>query len=389
MSRSVLHISHTDIRTDSRILKEMGSLHDFYPSGSVNVFGIGLEEFDNGSSDHSRREGPLIIYAVKRKLSGYLKGISILKHGVSFFELFLFIFIESFRIKPSVVHCHDTLVLPIGLFIKIFFRSKLVYDAHELESNKNLQTALNSRITRIIEKCCWWGVDLFITVSPSINDWYQSEFGEKFSVTVLNSPLVSSVRGSINGLLNIRQKFGIADDEKVFVYLGILATGRGIEQALDVFCDDRVDAHLIFVGWGPLEEKIAEYGSRNAKIHSHPPVKHAEVVGFIRECDFGICMIENVSLSDYLCLPNKLFEYCFAGLPVLASDFPELSRVVEKHDLGVVCDGSHEQMVGAISQLMGRSEGFSFLDIDTLGWEKQAQQLWSAYSRLLPLNTSL
>ena len=46
-----------------------------------------------------------------------------------------------------------------------------------------------------------------------------------------------------------------------------------------------------------------------------------------------MCLIQNVSLSDYYCLPNKLFEYCFAEIPVLASNFPDISQTVEKYDL--------------------------------------------------------
>ena len=68
------------------------------------------------------------------------------------------------------------------------------------------------------------------------------------------------------------------------------------------------------MGWGILETMIKKYSQDNKNIHVHAPVDHSEVVPLVSECDFGICNVENISLSDYLCLPNKLFEYCFAGL---------------------------------------------------------------------------
>ena len=88
------------------------------------------------------------------------------------------------------MHCHDTLVLPIGLLVKFLTGAKLIYDAHELESNKNLQSNLNSSVTKFIEFTSWRFVDLFISVSPSICKWYEENLGEKRNVVILNSPEV-------------------------------------------------------------------------------------------------------------------------------------------------------------------------------------------------------
>ena len=42
--------------------------------------------------------------------------------------------------------------------------------------------------------------------------------------------------------------------------------------------------------------------------------------------------------SMRLTLPNKLFEYLMAGLPVLASDFPDMRAVVEESGAGTVAN---------------------------------------------------
>ena len=68
-----------------------------------------------------------------------------------------------------------------------------------------------------------------------------------------------------------------------------------------------------------------------------PPVPTGEVVRWAAGADVGLALIQNVSLSYFLSLPNKLFEYVAAGLPVVASDFPDLRRVVEERGLGTVC----------------------------------------------------
>ena len=76
---------------------------------------------------------------------------------------------------------------------------------------------------------------------------------------------------------------------------------------------------------------------KNSNIHLHKKVPHNQVVNLIKSADVGICIIENVSLSDYYCLPNKLFEYSFAGLRVIGSDFPEISNYILSNKLGEVC----------------------------------------------------
>ncbi|MBK9624803.1 MAG: glycosyltransferase [Rhodocyclaceae bacterium] len=70
--------------------------------------------------------------------------------------------------KPDVVHCHDTLVLPLGVIVKLFTRATLIYDAHELESDRNGLTELQGRLTLWVERWLWQFVDALIVVNPSI-----------------------------------------------------------------------------------------------------------------------------------------------------------------------------------------------------------------------------
>ena len=95
----------------------------------------------------------------------------------------------------------------------------LVYDAHGRRSNRNGQSRLFGAITLWIERVCWSSVDLFITVSESIDFWYQTKLGPKKSLIVLNSPKVSKIdSGSDPNCLSLKDKFSLADDRLVFVY---------------------------------------------------------------------------------------------------------------------------------------------------------------------------
>jgi hypothetical protein len=103
--------------------------------------------------------------------------------------------------------------------------------------------------------------------------------------------------------------------------------------------------HLVFLGSGSLDNAIHKVIEGNDKIHIHEPVTHDQVIHLAKNADFGLCLIEDVSLSDWLCLPNKFFEYAFACLPMIVSDFPELSEVVQSYSLGIAIGSKSEELV--------------------------------------------
>jgi len=94
--------------------------------------------------------------------------------------------------------------------------------------------------------------------------------------------------------------------------------------------------HILFVGKGDKVDSIKEYASKYSNIHYSSFVPPEEVVSFIAGADVGMCTVENISLSDYYCLPNKLFEYLLAGIPVFINDFPDQRALVAKYDCGWV-----------------------------------------------------
>src|SRR3990167_566237 len=204
--KKVLHISHTDIRTDSRILKELAALND---TGSYELYAVGVKlAGEPPLIDHSKTFDICTISLFSNKGKWRPR---FLRHMLVLIELFFRCIIQCLRLKPNIVHCHDTLVLPVGLVVKALTGAKLVYDAHELESNKNGQTRLQSKATLMAEKLCWRSIDLLVSVSPSILDWYQAHLGSKTSVLVLNSPEVREESSVANHLGDqyFHGKFGI------------------------------------------------------------------------------------------------------------------------------------------------------------------------------------
>lgn len=384
----VLHLSHTDINFDSRILKEMSALSEY--ENKYSLYGIGVA-MDEGLAA-SAQSASLKIDCIQLKSRSFRFLPTFIRHAFSLVELSVKMSLKSVGIRPKIIHCHDTLVLPLGVFLKLITGAKLIYDAHELESDRNGLTPILSKATLIAEKTLWPFVDYLIVVSPSIQNWYQNSIGKKPSEVILNSPVLHlGDKGNSKYHKNyLREKYSIDLTEMIFIYVGILGKGRGIESLVDVFAN-RQGAHVVFMGFGEFEELITKHANPYSNIHFHPTVPHEDVVDVVSTADVGLCMMENVSLSDYYCLPNKLFEYCFAGVPVIASDFPDIVDVVSKFKLGVCCAQDKESIQKAIELFISNkiNMNIDIKTLDELGWEAQKIKLLNVYEYVSNLTRNL
>ncbi len=378
----ILHLTHTDIRFDNRIIKEIDALSQV---PEYELFGIGLVR-DEGAANHdvAHLRASIINLKLTFRGVGYLP--KFLKHSLIFIEFLIRTLKYSLKIKPDVIHCHDTLVLPIGVFLRLFTKSKIVYDAHELESDKNGQSKIYSFGTLILEKVCIRFTDLLITVSPSIQDWYKSKFNIDNSILILNSPQIKDLNYRKNedllGEKYFHDKFYIEHDKLVFIYLGALMPGRGVELLLDAFSSNRINSHIVFMGFGIQKDLILERAKTSRNVHYHEPVKHDEVVNYVNHANVGLCMLQNISLSDYYCLPNKLFEYVFSGIPVLASDFPDIKNLIDLYKLGWYCSFNLEDVIKGIIEIENENILKISDDLFKISWQAQAYELIVAYKNL-------
>lgn len=379
MNKKILHLSPTDIRYDSRILKELKAVQKIENTTLV-AFGID----DSEGHKYETEQMPFIkVFNITTKNLKFLPRP--VRYFLNLIEAFIRMVFPGIKYKPDVIHCHDTLYLPIAKMIKLFCGSKLIYDAHELESDKAGQSKILSKYTLFIEKMLWKDIDILISVSPSIIDWYDKNLGKKKSVLILNSPLLdtSPKENSKNNYL--REKFNIPAEKKIFLYLGIISeAGRGVNLYLDVFQRKEVDSHIVFIGYGEYVDEIKKIALNNDNIHYHPAVPHHQVVEVSTSADVGLCLVEAVSLSDYYCLPNKLFEYAFSELYILASDFPDIRKIVDEYDLGKCSSLNAENLFEIVKDVQ-------YLDLDNrvkkdlypLSWNFQESELLKMYNNIL------
>lgn len=379
---NILHITHTDINSDSRILKEMLSIANMNSDNKVKGIGVSINE----EAHKTKRDEKLEIYSISLKSRNWRFLPTIIRHILSLIEIASKMIFKAINLKPHIVHCNDTVVLPLGVIIKLLTGSKLIYDAHELESNRNGISNILSKITLWTERLLWRYIDKLIVVSPSICTWYQEAIGSKQTEIIMNSPVINNYNSDAKDCKSyFRNKFNIPDGSKIFLYIGILGRGRGIDLILEAFKKGGLSSHIVFLGYGEFKDRLVELSKEYQNIHVHDAVPHNEVVSIAKSADVGLCFIQNVSLSDYYCLPNKLFEYAFAEIPVLASNFPDISVVVEKYNLGKCSDLNSESIYNAIKEfeLMKELPKIKANDLYDLSWGSQEEKLVRLYEDVI------
>ena len=376
----ILHISPTDIRYDSRILKELKSISKL-KNKEIIAYGV------NDDEGH-KYEISSISYI--RTFNLFTKKLKVLprplRYALNLTEAMLRFTISAIKYRPNIIHCHDTLFLPIALLIKIFCNSILIYDAHELESDKAGQTKVLSKFTFFIEKIAWKRIDILISVSPSILNWYNTNLGFKKSELILNSPELKEQKSVVSKNNYLREKFNIPQNKKIFLYLGIISKlGRSIELYIKAFKSENIDSHLVFIGYGDFVEEIKNSANEYSNIHYHQSVAHDQVVEISKSADVGLCMIEPISLSDTYSLPNKLFEYAFSNLYVLSSDLPDIRNIIESFDLGTCCKNNVSDLIYSINSInespsLKKSKNVN--DLYHLSWSYQEEKLLKLYKNL-------
>ena len=272
-------------------------------------------------------------------------GITIFRYGTSltsnrFINLISYYALTLAHIiftRADVISVHSVFLLPMAFMAKlILWKTKIVYETHELESETSYPHSLKNKITGSIEKLLISKCDHICVVGDEIRKIYISKYflQEDKITTIYNYPK-KTVKLEHSGKKYLQSVCKIKNNNPIFLYQGVIDNGRGINMLLECFavCPE---LNLVLLGYGNLFKSSKEFSSKYENIHVLNAVPTNELYKYTASADFGLCLIEKMSNSYYYCLPNKLFEYLNAGIPIIASDFPEIRRYLSKTKSGWV-----------------------------------------------------
>ena len=304
---------------------------------------------------------------------------------------------EAVKANADVYHANDLDTLEICGIAAARNRAKLVYDSHELwlESSRFLiaTNPLNRIRLRRIERKYISAADAVIAVTPLRGREMRRMYPEIKKLEIVeNAP--EKIRDlPIKGTL--RRLAGVDEHTVIALYQGVLCPERGLEELIEAASLARSTAvKFVIIGmdtWnGTLQEMAAEAGLSDDLVFL-PPVPSERLPEITVDADMGFILFRNTCLNHYYSLPNKLYEYMMAGVPVIASGFPELTRVIEETGCGITVDPeSPEEIFSAVKYLEENpaerkrmSEAGRKAAMDQLNWEPQQKRLIELYREIM------
>jgi len=291
--------------------------------------------------------------------------------------------------ESTVYHASDLYVLPALAKKTRQGEAGLVYDARELYPF--VQGTVGKP----------WGIffwsqlegrfvpdaDVVMTVSDSIADRIQDAYGIRRPIVVHNVPDQTHVVASNY----LRENLPISDSTLIVLHLGQIRRGRGCEGLVRAMISVR-GAALVFVGDGPernILRALVRAKGIEGKVFFLDPVPYDQVLNVAAGADVGVSLLEDTCLNHRLALPNKLFEYLMAGLPIIASDFPESGKVLRDFNVGIPVDPANRDMVAAAIQKMvddgvsrARWKNNTPNVTETFSWSRASETMTEAYATL-------
>lgn len=242
--------------------------------------------------------------------------------------------IKNIDPAASVYLASDLYSLPAASHLAGKHNAKLLYDSREIYSalgpiNKN---QLKQRIISQIEKRYVKNVDAMI-VSGELDAVYLKEYfvhDHPYHIIMNVPPLIDIKKSNI-----LREKYNL-DNKKIIVYQGAILKARGIEYSINEISNSENFA-LVIIGDGPFLTYLQEKYTANNIIFTGA-VNYDELLDYTASADIGLSLFEDVSLSYKLALPNKLFEYAMANIPIIATDLPAIRKIHDEFNFGILID---------------------------------------------------
>ncbi len=304
---------------------------------------------------------------------------SVLFYAEYNFRLFFYLFFS----KTDILLSNDTDTLTANYCVSKIRRKPLIFDAHEmfpempeLENRENVK-----QFWTRIENWIFPKLKYSYTVCRSISDVYKDKYGIDMKV-VRNIPVAGHQKDSQTEKPSNEKDILLPEhnNRHILLYQGAVNVGRGIEWM--IYTMPYLDNSVFYIaGDGDkmkeLQDLVIATGvSDRVKFLGRIPFE--QLSRYTACADIGISLLENKGLNYYYSLPNRIFDFIRKNVPILATDFPEIRRIISGYNVGQLVDHYEPQFLASVINKMldEKTDIECFNKANTeLTWENESKEM--------------
>ena len=297
------------------------------------------------------------------------------------FNIRLFIFLLF--TKKDLLFSNDVDTLLPNYIISKLQNKKLVFDSHELFSEipELVHKKRVKNVWLFLEKKLIPKLQTVITVSDSIKKHYQNLYGIS-AIVIRNIPVIKTINP---------KEFEIeTNGKKIILYQGSVNIGRGIELMIETM--PLLEEYIfVIIGDGDITEKLKN------KVTNLSLVDRVKFLGkktpnelkkLTPNATIGISLEEDLGLNYRYALPNKIFDYLHANVPVIVADLKEMKTLISNYSFGkVLQERSTECLAKTIKSMEFISYKKELKDAkEELNWSIEKEKLTSIFFKACLIN---
>jgi glycosyltransferase involved in cell wall biosynthesis len=287
----------------------------------------------------------------------------------------------------DILHSNDLDTLPANYLISRLRARPLVFDSHEYftEVPELTRRPVVRKIWETLESVIFPKLRYIITVNRSIALAYRKKYKKEVHI-VRNVPERINEKHAVS-----RKLYSLPENKKLIIMQGAgINRDRGAEEAVEAM-QYIENAVLVIAGKGDILPELKRIVSRlslQERICFINTLPYKELMRLTMICDCGLSLDKDSNLNYRYSLPNKLFDYIMAGIPVVVSDLPELRHIVEKYQIGLVTGSvSPKGIAEKVNCLLYGTPVTNWkvnlkLASDDLNWDKEKHVLISLYRKI-------
>ena len=270
----------------------------------------------------------------------------IFKKGPLFYFFFnLRLFFVGLINKTDLFYANDLDTLAPMFLLSKLKKKPLIYDSHELfcEVPELKSSRIKKSIWQKLEGYIIPKLKTCITVNDSIAKIYEAKYNVPFYIIRNISDFDQSF------IPKSRVQLSLPEDKKIILLQGAgINVDRGAEELIDAM-EFVQNAVLYIIGsgdvWENLKQKVLFNKNIQNKVVLINKLPKSELINYTFNADIGLSIDKNTNLNYLYSLPNKIFDYIQAEIPILASRLPEIENIILQYKIGDFIDDHNPKTI--------------------------------------------